>query len=170
MKRIATNLFIGSLLFLMILDAIPSYGAIQDRLKAWIDPVLDITGLWQGEWALFAPDVLKRNARMSAQIGCTNGRILFWDSPALHKMTIPGRFLAFREGQYFENIRDDSESGAWESLADHLVRTEVSAAYPGERAGWIVILRHWWDVPPPGSAPAEPEEYTHEIYRKVYPQ
>lgn len=168
MKRIATNLFICALLFLFIVDAIPSFGAFQQRLKNWMDPALDISGLWQGEWTLFAPAVIKRNARMSAEIGCSNGKILVWNSPALHKLPIPERFLAFREGEYFETIRNDSEAGAWESLADYLARTEVALQAPGERAGWIRLIRHWWDVPPPGSGLPRPPEREYEIYRKLY--
>lgn len=168
MKRVATNLFVSVLLFLFVADAIPSYSAFQDRLKAWIDPALDVTGLWQGEWALFAPAVIKRNVRMSAEIGCSNGKILVWKSPALHKLSVPERFLAFREGEYFDSIRNDSEAGAWEGLADYLVRTEIASQAPGERAGWVRLLRHWRDVPPPGTGVVEAEEITYEIYRKIY--
>lgn len=168
MKRIATNLFIGTLIFLMVADAVPSLGTFHQRIKNWIDPVLDKTGLWQGDWALFAPGVAKRNSRMSAEIGCSNGEIIRWSSPALHQLSIPGRFLAFRDGEFFETIRNDSESGGWESLADYLARTEVASRFPGERAGWIRLIRHWWDVPPPGSNLPRPPEREHEIYRKIY--
>ena len=168
MRRVATNLFICVLLFLMVADAMPSFGSFHQRIKEWIDPVLDITGLWQGDWTLFAPEVVKRNARMSAEILCTNGVTLLWNSPMLHELSIPERFLAFRDGEFFDTIRNDSESGAWESMADYLARTEVALALPDESPVSIRLYRHWWDVPPAGSNRPRPPEMRFQIYQKSY--
>src|SRR5262249_13013453 len=85
------------------------------RLKDWIDPLMDVSGLWQGDWELFAPDVIKRSARMSAEIRCTNGVTIVWQSPLLHTLPIAQRFLRFRDGEFFDTIRNDNQSGGWDA-------------------------------------------------------
>ena len=50
------------------LDACPAFFRTLDRAKSAIDPLVDVTGLWQGSWQLFAPDVDKVNSRVSAEI------------------------------------------------------------------------------------------------------
>ena len=47
-----TLIVLGSL---MLLDAVPQYTLLHGKLRDWTDPVLDVTGLWQGSWTLFAP-------------------------------------------------------------------------------------------------------------------
>ena len=167
-RRLATNLFIAGLLCVLVTDALPPLGAFHRRLKDWIDPLMDVTGLWQGDWELFAPDVIKRSARMSAEIRCTNDVTLVWQSPLLHTLPIAERFLRFRDGEFFDTIRNDDQAGAWGSLADYLTRTEVARLAPGERAVSIRLWRHWWDVPPPGAAVPLPAEERFAIYYKDY--
>jgi len=168
-QRLIANVFIAGLLFLLVTDALPPLGSYHQRLKDWIDPLMDVSGLWQGDWELFAPDVIKRSARMSAEIRCTNGVTLVWQSPLLHTLPIAERFLRFRDGEFFDTIRNDDQSGGWESLADYLARTEVTRLAPGERALSIRLWRHWWDVPPPGSRLPQPPEERFAIYSKDYP-
>jgi hypothetical protein len=168
-RPVATNLFIAGLLCVLVIDALPPAGTWHQRLKDWIDPFTDVSGLWQGDWELFAPDVIKRSARMSADIECTHGVHLVWESPRLNTLPIVERFFRFRDGEYFDTIRNDASSGAWESLADYLARTEVARGAPGEHALSVQLWRHWWDVPPFGSrAPAAAEE-RFAIYHKAYP-
>lgn len=168
MHRLGTNLFLVALLFLLAADALPPFGRVHQQLKDAIDPLLDVTGLWQGDWGLFAPEVLKRSGRLSAEIRCANGETLVWQSPRLNTLPLTERFLRFREGEYYDTIRNDDSAGAWESLADYLARTEVARALPGTHATAITVWRHWWDVPPPGTGAPPQAEDRFAIFHKDY--
>jgi hypothetical protein len=166
MKRIAANVCICVSGFLLLVDALPSLAPWHRRLKAGIDPLLDATGLWQQEWDLFAPTPTSRNAWMSARIECVDGTTITWESVRPGELSVLQKFLLFRETQYFEHIRSNSHSGAWESLADYLGRTETAG---GGRAKSIYLSRHWWDVPPLGET-TRPVPQSFEIYRKDFPK
>lgn len=168
MCRKTANLFIVIMLVIMLLDGMPSAGVMHDRAKQWIDPWLDASGLWQGHWALFAPDVLKRNARVSAELEDTNGISLHWQSPRFHDLSIFERFRAFREGEFFDNIRNNDFSGAWDSVASYLARTEFPADLAGHKLMRVRLRRHWWDIPAPGQEIPPPDEQWHQFYVKEF--
>jgi hypothetical protein len=168
MRRLVINSFIVTMLTITLIDGMPSAGAPHDRAKEWLDPWLDATALWQGEWVLFAPNVMKRNARVSARLEDSSGIELRWHSPRFQDMSVAGRFRAFREGEFFDNIRNNEYSGAWESVADYLARTEYPSGLEGHRLVSVRLTRHWWDIPPPGKGIPQPEEQGHEFYKKNY--
>ena len=170
MRRKVTNLFITGMLVIMLLDGMPSTGSLHDRARQSLDPWLDATGLWQGHWALFAPDVLKRNARVSADLEADNGLAIHWKSPLFQDLTITGRFRAFREGEFFDNIRNDEFSGAWDSVADYLGRTEFPSSLPGLKLARVRLRRHWWDIPPPGAKTPPPTEQWYQFHIKEFQQ
>jgi hypothetical protein len=84
-QRRIVNLFLILLLTVLTLDVIPTaeyqcfhfLGNVQDGL----DYYLDFTGLWQGRYYLFAPDVRKENIRISAKIFYPNSTQVEWHSP-----------------------------------------------------------------------------------------
>ena len=168
MRHKITNCFIAIMLAVMLLDGMPSAGALHDRAKQWLDPWVDATGLWQGHWALFAPDVLKRNARVSAGLEDVNGMVLFWKSPRFQDLSIAGRFRAFREGEFFDNIRSNEFSGAWASVADYLARTEFPTGLSGHKLARVRLRRHWWDIPSPRTQAPPPEEQWYQFYVKEF--
>ena len=168
MRRKTANLFIVIMLAIMLLDGMPSAGVMHDRAKQWIDPWLDASGLWQGHWALFAPDVLKRNARVSAELEDTNGISLHWQSPRFQELSIFERFRAFREGEFFDNIRNNDFTGARDSVASYLARTEFPADVAGHKLMRVRLRRHWWDIPAPGQQMPPPDEQWHQFYVKEF--
>lgn len=166
MKRSAANVFICTIVFLLVVDATPTLGPWHRWLKNRIDPLLDATGLWQEEWNLFAPNPTKRNAWMSARIVCADGSAIRWETVRPGALSPVQKFLLFREMQYFEHIRNNSCSGAWPGLADFLARTETEGGSPARS---IYLFRHWWDVPPLGDR-ARPAAQSFEVYRKDFPR
>lgn len=142
---------------LIVLDASPRVGLLAE-LAAVIDPVMDITGLWQGPWNLFAPDVDKLNVRVSAQIVFASGQQTAWRSPDWERMSVGDRFLAFRHQEYVDNIRLDDNAGAWVPLADYLSRTVVPPkSGPVLR---VTLTRHWAEIPPPETHPLPARPFT----------
>ena len=63
------------------------------------------------------------------------------------------RFLRFREMEWIDGIRMDSNRAAWPDYADYLLRTVRHPDDPSLRATEIEMIRHWAKVP-------EPEEHT----------
>jgi hypothetical protein len=84
-QRHLVNFFLFLLLTVLTLDVIPTaeyqcfnfLADIQDSL----DSYLDFSGLWQGRYYLFAPDVRKHNIRVSATIEYPNSTTVEWHSP-----------------------------------------------------------------------------------------
>jgi hypothetical protein len=54
-QKVAANVFIVCFVTLGLIDATPVTSPPHARLKSAVDPLLDKTGLWQGDWRLFAP-------------------------------------------------------------------------------------------------------------------
>lgn len=131
------------------LDACPAFFRTLDRAKSAIDPLVDVTGLWQGSWQLFAPDVDKVNSRVSAEILFSDGTTVRWNSPDWTKLAPLDRFMRFREAEFYDNIRRDSNSGAWPSFADYLARRAVPPGRYDSRPAHVALYRHWVVIPRP---------------------
>ena len=164
-QRLCVNAFICVLLFLFVADTIPVFLPFQQRLKVWIDPLLDKTGLWQEEWALFAPNAAKRNGWLRAEIEFADGTVLTWHSPRWRELTPGRRMLRFREGRFTSIIRNDDNADGWPNLADYVVRTEAAELKPDDAPTGVRLYREWWDVPPPGK-PIERDPHSVEIYHR----
>ena len=54
-RLLAYFLVIIPMMIIWVVDALPSYTLLHSKLKNRLDPLLDKTGLWQGDWQLFAP-------------------------------------------------------------------------------------------------------------------
>jgi hypothetical protein len=153
----------------VVLDAAPRWGVAR-TLAERIDPVMDVTGLWQGPWTLFAPDVDKVNMRVSAQVVFLTGVKTVWRSPDWERMSAWERFESFRYQEYVDNIRSDDNAGAWIPLARHLARM-----LPSRTTGPVVkvtLTRLWAEIPPPEERflPARPyteftEKYEFLVWR-----
>ena len=72
-ERRLTNLFLVTLITIFVLDSWPSQtwdtprGRIH-KIQEWMDPFVDVTGLWQGPWYLFCPTPPTENVYVSAQL------------------------------------------------------------------------------------------------------
>ena len=67
MKRVVTNVFIITIITLFVIDVAPTdmYPFIYlKQLQQDIDIIMDLTGLWQGQWTLFSPMPLRVNVRI----------------------------------------------------------------------------------------------------------
>jgi hypothetical protein len=162
-KRQATNLFILSILVLFTIDVAP-FEILQD-LQAGIDSFLDITGLWQGPYYLFCPDVDKENIRLSAWITYKNNKnvtatsknktreLLIWQTPDWTTMSPFQKKRHFRQIEYYDNIRLDDNQALWKPLAQHLVQKFIYQQLQKERAvlpiAQIELVRHWTMINPP---------------------
>ena len=153
MRRRITNAFLVALVACLLIDGLPSYSRWQDGLKEAIDPLLDVTGLWQGTWDLFAPEIDRQNNGIVVTGVTHDAESLRWTSPRWKELPWTSRFWSMREIEFFDRIRSDANRAAWDSFARYakvqfVELGEVTA--PEEIAQWE-LRRYWQLVPPPRS-------------------
>lgn len=148
LKRCLTSLFLGGWLLLVCVDALPRTSLLHQRLKDWVDPFLDVTGLWQGTWQLFAPAADKIDIRVTAEISYADGSSRWWESPDWRDMSSGQKFVHFRAMEYYDTVRRDENRAAWESLADYLARTVPAAGGSSVKPTKVKLGRRWSLVPP----------------------
>lgn len=159
--RPALRIGILAVAALILIDATPTTCALHASLKQGIDPLVNMTGLWQGSWQLFAPDVDKQNARVEAEVLFSDGARARWRSPDWPRLSGWQRFVLFRHQEYYDNIRLERNRALWPTLARHIART-LAPPEGNTRVVQVKLLRRWANVPKlePGAAlvPAGPYE------------
>ena len=160
--RPALRIAIVAVAALILIEAMPTTCALHQSVKNGIDPLMDMTGLWQGSWQLFAPNVDKRNVRVEAEVLFSDGTRTLWRSPDWPRLSGWQRFVLFRHQEYYDNIRLDRSRAIWPTLARHLART-VPPGNGGDATPVRVTLQSsWCDIPKPGTdgklAPPGPYE------------
>jgi len=119
-------------LVVIAIDTAPKWRFVTP-LQESIRPVLNLTGLWQGDWPLFAPNPVINNGWISAEFYASSdaspvlvgdGRTLSWNSPIWSECNSWNKFYRFRHMNYFnraayrgKNVVDD--------LADYIAREKL---------------------------------------------
>ena len=152
-RRRLVDAFIAGVLLLFVLDTLPcTPGRVRDVLA----PLLNVTGLWQGTWSLFAPIPDARNHRLRADLFYADGSHRVWNSPDWRSQTPWQRFRSHRESEFIENVWDEENSAAWQGFAEFLARQHSGAAATDERPVRVELSVRWGDVPPPDDGPSRP--------------
>lgn len=122
-RRRYVNAFLVAWIAVLLIDGFRCrpIEKVHQRLKDRIDYALDVTGLWQGEWTLFA-EVPRVNLRFSAQIEFADGATARWDSPDWRDTSAAHEFFAAREMNYYRYLLKAGEP-AFDGLAAYLART-----------------------------------------------
>jgi hypothetical protein len=97
-----------------------------------IHPALDVTGLRQFPWRLFA-EVPRVNLRFAAKLEYADGTTARWDSPEWRDASVPHKFLAAREMNYFRNLNlfdDEAFPEVASGLCAYLARTMPGPSGP----------------------------------------
>jgi hypothetical protein len=154
-KRLLTP-FIVALLLLLLIDALPETGRFHRRLKDATDRLLDVTGLWQGSWQLYAPDPDRVNTRISADLVFSDGTTARWSQPDWPSLSRWRRFLLFKHMEYFDAVRLERNKGAWSGLAAFLARNYEGTKGPDVRVTKIVLKEALAEIPPPDPSAMPP--------------
>jgi hypothetical protein len=110
----------------MLLDSVPQYTLLHGQLRQGVDPLLDVTGLWQGGWELFAPSPDHVNVKVGAIVRWQGEPDTLWEQPSWHDMSPWERIRHFRQMSYYDNLVHSSNAAAWPPFCEHLQR-ELSA-------------------------------------------
>lgn len=153
-KKLICNLGILLLLACTWIDAMPSMGQTHDELKDRLDYFLDKTGLWQGSWQLFAPNVDSINSIVTARLDLKDYRSLLWHSPNWRRMGVVEQFLRFRESEFYDSMRAEENKAVWDSFANYLAKqAEVQFGVPVKK---IVLMERFAIIADPRHSPAIP--------------
>ena len=148
-RKILVNCFLLVWLMVLFIDAAPQLGQWHLTLRGKLDAYLDVTGLWQGDWSLFAPNPDKINVSITANVTFVDGREVVWRSPDWRSMSAWQRFLSFREAEFIDNVRLDKFVDVWPDLANYLSRTIKHPEDPELKPTMIVLARQWVIIPKP---------------------
>ncbi len=166
------NGFVVALLTLFALDTMP---CTPQPVRQLIQPLLNLTGLWQGQWTLFAPVPDARNHRLRAEIKFVDGTQRIWRSPAWTTQGPWRRFVEHRNSEFLEKIWEDGNSPAWTAFAQDLVRRECSLMDSPPEPERVILSVLWSDIPAPTgerwpvpAADAEPDQ-KRVLFTLIYP-
>lgn len=147
-KRLSNALIVFVLVFFSI-DGFPAVLPGHKRLKDAIDAVLDVTGLWQEAWTLFAPSPIKHRWYIEARITYYDQSVHVWRTPAWGELSVPERTRLFRQAEYFDSIREQERWGAWDAFGAWIAETIGREAKGGELPAQVELYRGWSHVQPP---------------------
>jgi hypothetical protein len=135
-RRIMVRCFALIALLTIMIDTAPRSSVtspLQDRLR----PALNVIGLWQGEWPLFAPNPTINNGWLSAEfypVGGKlplmepNGKPLSWNSPIWSEYSAWSKFYRFRHVNYFTRVQYRGKDPL-DDLSDFIARKMLGPEY-----------------------------------------
>ncbi|RLS56736.1 MAG: hypothetical protein DWH91_05920 [Planctomycetota bacterium] len=132
---------------LMLPDAIPQYTLLHGKLREWTDTVLDVTGLWQGSWELFAPTPDHVNVRVGATMTWEEGADTEWMQPDWHSMSPLARTRYFRQMSYYDNLARLANEHSSSAFCEHLAREQTARTY--NKLTSITLFQQRDVIPPP---------------------
>lgn len=127
-RRRYVNAFLVVWLAILLIE---SFRPLQ-KIDSAIHPALDVTGLRQYPWRLFA-EVPRVNLKFSATLQYADGTTAHWDSPEWRDVSAVGKFLAAREMNYFRNLNlfdDETFPEVASGLCAYLARTMPGKSGP----------------------------------------
>ena len=151
------NLFLAGFLGALAIDASHVAGCNQG-LKDAVNPPLLITGLWQGPWRLYAPDVDNQNLRLRADLVFADQATVSWSSPDWAQLPALRKFVLARHMNYFNYLLLADRELAWQDLCAYLARTVPHPQGKPVAVAKITLLLRGAIIPPPGErlVPAGP--------------
>jgi hypothetical protein len=138
----------------LFVEGLPSQGVFHERLQAHQGWYLNTLGQWQGSLAFFAPEPLKDSVQLHADLSFVGGKKVHWSSPNWEELSLTQKFLACRLIKFYDNLRMDQFSAAWDGFSQglgHLLQDS-----PANRLDGVVLTRVWSSVPAPESAVYNP--------------
>lgn len=120
---------------------------------------LQCTGLWQ-YWDMFAPDPLKIDVFMDANVTYSDGTVSTFEYPRMVKMGFGSRYFNERYRKFFERVNGVHLEYLWEPIAFRIA--QKMDVRPGNPPVQVELVRHWLPVSAPGEP--QPTEYKSAVF------
>jgi len=125
--------------------------------------------LWSGlfqAWDMFAPDPLKLNSYIDAEVWFREGSARVWSFPKMHEIGYVDRYFKERYRKFStEYLRMDSHSALWPDAARYIARLNRNSANPPTG---VRLIRSWSEMKAPGPGgryqPSPWQHYTYFTY------
>ena len=136
LQRTCIRCFAAITLIAIAIDTAPNWKFVS-HLQDYLRPALNVAGLWQGDWSLFAPNPVINNGWISAEFYAqssqspmlaSDGKPLSWNSPIWSECTSWTKFYRFRHINYFNRAAHRGQN-VIEDLADFVARTELGPEF-----------------------------------------
>jgi hypothetical protein len=106
-----------------LIEITPKVSEFHQQADDLINPVLETTSLWQGNWDLFAPGIDTWNTHLECQIKWADGSESTWSTLDWTNASQWQRMRNFRRNEYFDNMITNQGPSLWPALSDHIIRT-----------------------------------------------
>jgi hypothetical protein len=136
LQRTWIRCFAAITLIVIAIDTAPNWKFVS-ALQEYLRPALNVTGLWQGDWPLFAPNPVVNNGWISAEFYtqsnqapmlASDGKPLSWNSPIWSEFNSWTKFYRFRHINYFNRAAHRGQK-VIDDLADFVARTELGPEF-----------------------------------------
>jgi hypothetical protein len=144
-KRIAISAFLLFHIVAIFCWCMPSNSLLIAEVNAAVSPYLLWSGLFQN-WNMFAPEPLKLNCSVEAQITFRDGRTRTWRFPLMQDLGLAERYQKERYRKFTEYVRADSNSAMWPDAARFVARLNNDPSNP---PGAVLLVRYWSEIGPP---------------------
>lgn len=147
-RRLLVNVFLAVWLAVLAIDVSHPWGWNQPAKDAINLPLL-VTGLWQGPWRLYAPDVDKDNLQLKADLVFADRATATWTSPDWADLSALRKFVLARHMNYLNAILLAGREPEWDDLCAYLART---VPHPQGKAAPVVqvtLSLRGARIPPP---------------------
>ncbi len=105
---------------------------------------------------MFAPDPLRINAYLEAEVKFQDGSTLRWTFPRMEQLSMGRKYFKERWRKWAtDNVRLDRNSGLWADAARYVARLHQAMPSPPTQ---VKLIRLWADIPPPERA-KEPDNW-----------
>jgi hypothetical protein len=157
-SQMRVNVFLALFLPALAIDAFHPINDFHRAVEDKLDTLLDVTGLWQGPWRLYAPDVDRMNLRLAAEIHFVDGEISTWDSPNWVELSPLQKFVEARHVNYFNHVLQRDRQTEWDGLGAYLARTVPHPKRAQVAVEAVVLKLRGAIIPDPAErvVPAEP--------------
>ena len=157
-SRVRVNVFLAIFLPVLGIDAFHRCSADEQVATGLNDGLLAPTGLWQGPWRLYAPDVDDINLRLAAEIHFTDAAVASWSSPEWTEVSAVGKFRRARMMNYLNWILVADRDVEWDALCAYLARTTPHPNGATAKVESVSLILRGARIPDPDerTVPAEP--------------
>ena len=121
-KRSLVNAFLAVFLAVLAIDVFLPSSESGEGLKDGVNTALVFTGLWQGPWRLYGPEVDKVNLRFRAEVVFVDQAVATWTSPDWSQVSALRKYALARHMNYYGYLLRAGEP-AFDALCAYLAHT-----------------------------------------------
>jgi hypothetical protein len=156
-QRLLVNIFLAVFLAVLAIDVFLPKSESGEGLKDRVNTALVVTGLWQGPWRLYGPEVDKVNLRFKAEVVFADQAVATWTSPDWSQVSALRKYALARHMNYYSYLLRAGEP-AFDALCAYVARTVPHPQGKAVAVAGVKLSLRGALIPPPTEkqVPARP--------------